>query len=412
VNGDAIATPRTRIARMLLVAIGVLAAIYVAALVPRIIVQRRLANEAQARRDRAPLVSTTTPQRAPAVADVELPGTIQAILETGIFARTDGYLRARYVDIGDKVTTGQLLAEIDAPEIDQQLNQARASLAEAKANVVKLQADLNLAKSTLQRYIAAGVGSVSKQQVDERTSSVETADKTVEAAKATAAANQANVDRLEDLQGFERVYAPFPGIITARNVDPGALISAGTGQGVRELFRLAQVDTLRIFVFVPQTWAPFVSVGETADVSVRERLGLIVKGTVTRTAGSVDPNSRTMLAQVEVDNKDGQLLSGSYGTVKFHITRDNPPLLIPANALLVDASGIRVAVVQGDASHLTLHYQPVQIGRDYGDQVEVVGGLDEHVTLATGLTGNLVEGTGVRVAKPDEKKPDDKKAGG
>lgn len=402
-NGDAVATPR--LTRMLLIAAGVVVVIYVAALIPRLMVQRRLDAEAQAMRDRAPLVSTTTPQRAPAVVDVELPGTIEAILDTGIFARTDGYLRARYADIGDTVTTGQLLAEIDSPEIDQQLNQARASLAEAQANVVKLQADLNLARSTLQRYIAAGVGTVSKQQVDERRSSVETAEKTVEAAKATAAANQANVDRLEDLQGFERVYAPFSGIITARNVDPGALISAGTGQGVRELFRLSQVDTLRIFVFVPQPWAPFVNAGETADVTVRERPGLVVKGTVTRTAGSVDPTSRTMRAQVEVDNKDGQLLAGSYGTIRFHITRPDPPLLIPASALLVDASGIRVALLQGPASAPTLHYQQVQIGRDYGDQVEVVGGLDDHVTLATGLTGNLVEGTGVRVAAPDGKKP-------
>jgi RND family efflux transporter MFP subunit len=399
VNGDAIATPR--VTRFLLIAAAVLAVVWVAALIPRLIVQRRLANEAEATRMRAPLVSTTTPQRAGAVVDVALPGNLQAILETGIFARTDGYLRARYVDIGDRVTTGQLLAEIDAPEVDQQLNQARASLAEAQANVVKLQADLNLARSTLQRYIAAGVGSVSKQQVDERRSSVETAEKTVDAAKATAAAQQANVDRLEDLQGFERVYAPFSGIITARNVDPGALISAGTGQGVRELFRLAQVDTLRIFVFVPQAYAPFVNVGETADVTVRERPGLVVQGVVTRTAGSVDPTSRTMLAQVEVANHEGQLLSGSYGTVKFHITRDQPPLLIPASALLIDASGIRVAIVQGDAKEPTLHYQAVQIGRDYGDQVEVVGGLDEHAVLATGLSGNIVEGTNVRIA--DEK---------
>jgi RND family efflux transporter MFP subunit len=400
-NGEALQTPR--VMRFLIIAAIVLGVIYVAALIPRLIIQHRLAAEADAARDRMPLVSTTQPKRADAVVDVSLPGTVQAILETGIYARTDGYLRARYVDIGDAVKTGELLAEIDTPEVDQQLNQARASLAEAQANVVKLQADLNLARSTLQRYIAAGVGSVSKQQVDERTASVATADKTVEAAKATATANAANVERLEDLQGFQRVYAPFTGIITARNVDPGALISAGTGGGVRELFRLAQIDTLRIFVYVPQAYAPSVQVGAIADISVRERPGAIVQGVVTRTAGSIDPTSRTMLAQIEVSNLDHALLAGSYGTVHFRITRSDPPLVIPASALLIDANGIRVAVVQGDAQSPTLHYQPVQLGRDFGDQVEVIGGLDEHAVLATGIAGSLVEGTGVRVAQPDDK---------
>lgn len=356
-------TPPTRSRRRLLLAAGggLLVVLYLAGLLPRLALWHRLDQDAQAVRDALPVVSTTQPQRAAAVVDVPLPGTTEPILVTGIFARTDGYLKARYVDIGDRVTAGVLLAEIDTPEVDQELSQARATLAQWWATVVKLKADRELADTTLRRYIAAGVGSVSKQQIDERTSAVTDAEKAVDEAQATVNANQANVDRLLELQGFQRVYAPFDGVITVRNVDPGALISAGSTTGTSELFRLAQVDILRIFVYVPQTYAGDVHVAQETDVALRELPNRVFQGTVTRTAGAIDPTSRTLLTEVQVPNHDGALLSGAYVTVHFKIQRSNPPLLIPGTALLVGAQGVRVAVVQPDG---TLHYQPIEIGRD------------------------------------------------
>ena len=214
---------------------------------------------------------------------------------------------------------------------------------------------------------------------------------------ATVNADEANVHRLLDLQSFQKVYAPFDGVITVRNVDPGSLISAGSTTGTRELFRLAQVDVLRIFVFVPQSYAPDIRAGQKADVSVRELPGRVFQGTVTRTAGAIDPTSRTLLTEVQVPNPDGLLLSGSYATVRFKVQRPNPSLTVPQSALLIDASGVRVAVVNADG---TLHYRPVQIGRDFGNDVEVLSGVDTTDVLATGLAANVAEGSRVEVAKP------------
>jgi RND family efflux transporter MFP subunit len=379
--------------RLLLAVGGALLLLYLAGLLPRLALWRRLDRQARAVQESLPAVGTTHAERAAAVMDVPLPGTTEPILVTGIYARTNGYLKARYVDIGDRVTSGELLAEIDTPEVDQELSQAEATLAQWQATVLKLQADQALAQSTLQRYVSAGVGSVSKQQIDERTSAVTDAVKGVDAGQATVNANQANVDRLLQLQGFQRVYAPFDGVITVRNVDPGALISAGSTQGTTELFRLAQVDTLRIFVYVPQSYAADVSAGQEADVTLRELPERVFKGKVTRSAGAIDPASRTLLTEVQVPNRDGALLSGSYVTVHFRITRSKPPLLIPSTALLVDAQGVRVALVNADE---TLRYQPIAIGRDYGDRVEVLKGLQPTDIIATGLPSGLAEGARVK----------------
>jgi RND family efflux transporter MFP subunit len=385
--------------RILLVGGLVLLVVFAVGFVPRLLRNATLRRDAEAARTRLPMVSTATPHRAPEIAEVSLPGTTQGIEETGIYARTDGYLRARYVDLGDEVKSGQLLAEIEAREVDQQLNQALGTLAEAKANAVKLEADLELAKSTLQRYVAAGPGGgVSKQQIDERVSGVTTATKALDAAHATVEANEANVARLRELKSFQRVIAPFDGIITARNVDPGALISSGSGAGaVRELFRMARVDTLRIFVYVPQSWAPDIKPGQEASVLLREFAKQVFAGKVVRTAGALDPSSRTMLAEVQVPNADHRLLAGMYATVRFQVRSADPPLLIPASALLVDAVGVRVAVISDDK----LHYRAVQLGRDYGNEIEVVSGLTPGEVVATGLIGNRVDdGASVQVRAP------------
>jgi len=394
--------PIHRIRRILVAAGAVLAVLFVVGVVPRLILRRRLRAGAEAVQSRLPMVSTVSPRRAAEVLEVPLPGSMEAILETGIWARTDGYLEARYVDIGDRVRKGQLLAEIDTPEVDQQLMQAIATMSQDKANVVKVEADLALARTTLQRYVAAGPGTVSKQQIDERTSAVTDAEKVVDAARATVNADEANVHRLVDLQSFQKVYAPFDGVITARNVDPGSLISAGSTTGTRELFVLAQVDVLRIFVYVPQSYASDIKAGQSADVSVRELPGRVFHGTVTRTAGAIDPTSRTLRTEVQVPNPEGLLLSGSYATVRFNIQRPDPPLVVPQNALLIDGNGVRVALVDADG---TLHYRPIQIGRDYGNDAEVLSGLDTTDVLATGLSANIAEGSRVEIAKPANTAP-------
>jgi len=377
---------------------AVFAVLFIAGLAPRIQLARSLRSDSDDARERLPLVDTASPRRAPEMLDLPLPGSTEPLLETEIWARTNGYLKERYVDIGDRVKKGQLLAVIETPEIDQQLQQAVATMNQDEANVAKAEADLALARTTLARYVEAGPGTVSKQQIDERQSAVTDAERLVEAGRATVNADQANVRRLTELQSFQKVYAPFDGVITVRNVDPGSLISAGSTSGTTELFRLAQVEVLRIFVFVPQSYAPDIRVGEHAQVSVREQPGRTFTGTVTRTAGAIDPTSRTLRTEVQVPNPDGAMLAGSYSTVQFRITRANPPLLVPATALLIDGNGVRVALVDGDG---TLRYRPVQLGRDYGAEVEVVAGLQETDVVATGLPPNLADGSRVgRQAPP------------
>ncbi len=383
--------------RILLAAGAVFAVLFVAGVVPRFVLRHRLLTDAAAVRTGLPVVSTANPRPAPEVIDVPLPGSMDAILETGIWARTNGYLKARYVDIGDRVNKGQQLADIETPEVDQQLMQAIATTNQDKANVAKYEADLVLARTTQRRYVVAGPGTVSQLQIDERTSGVTDAEKILDAGRATVNADEANVRRLLELQSFQKVYAPFDGVITVRNVDPGFLISAGSTTGTSELFRLARVDVLRIFVFVPQTYAPDIKAGQKADVSVRELPGRVFEGTVTRTAGAINPTSRTMRVEVHVPNPDGLLLAGSYVTVRFKVQRPNPSLLVPESALLIDASGVRVAVVNADG---TLHYRKVQIGRDFGNDVEVLSGVDTTDVLATGLAANVTDGSRVEVAKP------------
>ena len=390
-------TDTHRVRRILLAAGAVFGVLFVAGVVPRLVLRHELQTNADAVRTGLPLVSTTNPRRAPAEFDLPLPGSMEPIFVTGIWARTNGYLRARYVDIGDHVAKGQQLADIETPEVDQQLMQAIATTNQDKANVAKFEADLALARSTQRRYVVAGTGTVSQLQIDQQTSAVTDAEKILDAGRATVKADEANVGRLLELQSFQKVYAPFDGVITVRNVDPGSLISAGSTTGTQQLFQLAQVNVLRIFIFVPQSYAPDIKPGQTADVSVRELPGRVFKGTVTRTAGAIDPTSRTLLTEVQVPNPDGLLLSGSYATVRFKVHRPDPSLLVPQNAVLIDASGVRVALVDADG---TLHYRPVQIGRDFGNDLEVLSGVDTTDVLATGLAANVAEGSRVDIAKP------------
>jgi RND family efflux transporter MFP subunit len=332
--------------------------------------------------------------------ELKLPGTLQAVTEAPILARADGYLKSRYVDLGDKVKAGQPLAEIDAPELDQQILQAEAAIAQAQASLEQAQASLeqgksnrDLARVTAERWkTLAAQGVVSQQENDQnqaqltsQNANVQALEKAISAQRSNVAAAQANRARLQDVQGYRIVKAPFDGVITVRNVDLGALVSTGSTL----LYRIAQTGTLRTYVNVPQINASSIHVGQAAQLTLSNFPGRRFAGKVARTANALDPSSRTMLVEVAVPNADGALFPGMYAEVDLSSARSNPPLLIPALALIVRSDGAQVAVVQADG---VVHLQKVEIGRDYGDRVEIVQGVSEGTTILAAPADTAQEG--------------------
>ena len=332
-----------------------------------------------------PTVAVVQPQPEPGNDELVLPGNLQAFEESPIFARTNGYLLRWYKDMGSKIQKGELLAAIDTPEIDQELSQARASREQVKSalELAKISADrwANLRKSD----------SVSQQEADQQASGYQQA-------KANLAAADANVRRLEQLESFKNVYAPFSGVLTKRNVDPGALINSGAGVAGKELFDVARVDPLRVYVSVPQAYAPNIKVGMKANVTLQEFPGQKFTGTVARTADAIDPATRTLNTEVDVPNKDGKLLPGSFGQVHFGTGTSVPRITIPVNAMLFRAEGPRVAVVDKDNM---VHLRPISIGRDFGATLEILGGLDVSDRIIINPADSLEEGQQVHVAKPN-----------
>jgi multidrug efflux pump subunit AcrA (membrane-fusion protein) len=342
----------------LIIILCVAAAVYLFVYLPRERTTKQLAAAAAARRAAPPLVNAATVKRAPPTTELLLPGNVTPITEAYIFARAAGYLKQRYVDIGDRVRAGQRLADIEAPDLDQQVSQAKAALAQAQGQLGQAQAMLeqltatrDLAAITWERYKVLTVkGAVSRQDGDNQATAAKTAEanvvaqqKTVRAMEEFVRASQATLDRLLALQGYEQITAPFAGIITARNVDVGALISAtGSSLGPSrsnaagpsdvpsggEIFRLAEIGRLRILIAVPQTNAPGVRVGQAATVTVQQIPNLNFKGKVTRTSSSLDAQSRTLLTEVDVDNPTGALLPGMYALVSFITDRPDPPFLV------------------------------------------------------------------------------------
>jgi len=366
----------------------------------------------------APLVAVTFPQRAPAVTDLVLPGSIQAVQETAIYSRVDGYLKRRLVNIGDRVQSGQILAEIDTPEVDQQLYQAKAALAQslsvlqqARATLQHNESQLAYNRTNLERWRTMKERSlVAQQDFDDRAvlvksgeADVDAARANVSAAEANVAASRANVERIANLQSFQKIRAPFSGIITVRNVDNGALIGAGSSSNTQPLFRLAQTDSLRVFVNLPQSFVPSVAPGLSAELVVREYPQRHFTAQVASLAGALDPATRTLLTEVRMRN-DGELLRpGMYADVKFHLTHADPPLIIPASALIVRSGPPRVATV-GAANKV--RFQIVQLGRDYGATVEVVDGLKESDQLLVAPPDDLQDGGAVRtLAAPAKRNP-------
>src|SRR3984893_8823539 len=328
-----------------------------------------------------PTVSVIHPLAASDSEDLVLPSTLQAYVESPIYARTSGYLKKWYHDIGTRVRKGELLADIDAPEIDQQLAQSRADLGTAQANQ-------NLSQITSSRYEGLlKSDSVSKQEADNAAGDLA-------ARRANTQSAEANVRRLQETAGFKHIYAPFSGVITRRNVDLGNLVNAGNGGSAQELFALAQTDPLRVFVNVPENYAPSIHKGLGAYLELAQYPGQKFQGTVARTADSIDLNTRTLLTEVDVPNKTGQLLPGGYAQVHLEVKVTGARMEVPVNALLFRSEGLRAVVI--DDHHKT-HLQPLTIGRDYGTTLEVLQGLKVTDWIVLNPADSLDEGVQVNV---------------
>ncbi len=328
-------------------------------------------------------VAVVKPLRAAATQELVLPGDMRAYADAPIFARTSGYLSKWYADIGTPVKKGQLLAEIDAPEVQDQLRQARAEQQTAQANYV-------LAKSTATRWNEMLKGhSVSQQEADEKNGDLLAKQSLLNSASA-------NVSRLEQLTAFGRLYAPFNGVVTARNTDVGQLVDAGSASAGKELFHVQDASVLRVYVNVPQAFAQQVKIGQGAELVLNEQVGKRYPGTVVRSAGAVDPVARTMQVEVEVKNPDGALLAGSYAQVRLHFTSAAPGLLLPGNTLLFQPGGVRVAVVDAQQRVKLL---PVTLGIDYGAQVAIASGLEGQERVIVNPPDAITDGAAVRVVQ-------------
>jgi RND family efflux transporter MFP subunit len=329
-----------------------------------------------------PSVNVVHPQPATRAQDLVLPGSTQAFIDSPIYARTNGYLKSWYVDIGARVRKGELLAEIETPELDQQLRQAKAELATAEAN-------LNLSQITAVRdENLLKTHSVSTQERDNAVNANA-------ANKATVESNQANVARLEQLQSYEKVYAPFDGIITARSTDIGALIDAGAN-APKELFHIAAINKLRIYVAVPEVYSRAAITGSPAEVTLDEYPGELFHGTLVRNANSIDAVSRTLLVEVDVNNSNGRLMPGAYAQVHLKLPEDARSLVVPSNTLIFRKDGLQVALARNGKADLV----KVTPGHDYGDSMEILAGLQLGDDVILSPSDSLITGTPIQLSKP------------
>jgi RND family efflux transporter MFP subunit len=365
--------------------IAVLVAIIVAGVVVMGVVPRLRAKDALKTETRdlaTPTVVVIHPKRGDPQQEIVLPGNMQAFEDAPIYARTNGYLKKWYVDIGGHVKAGQLLADIETPEVDQQLLVARADLNTAQAN-------MNLSKITADRFDGLkNTDSVSKQDVDN-------AHGDFEAKKATVAAAGSNVRRLEETQAFNKIYAPFDGIITARNTDIGQLIDSGSGGAAKEMFHIQSIRVLRVYINVPQQYSQAAKPGLTADLTLAEFPGRKFKGQLVRTANAIDQASRTLLVEVDVNNTTGELLPGGYTEVHLKLPETVPTFILPVNTLIFRAQGLQIATVQDGKASLVR----IVLGRDFGSDVEVVSGLSGQEYVMVNPPDSLVEGEQVQIAQ-------------
>ncbi|HOW70744.1 MAG TPA: efflux RND transporter periplasmic adaptor subunit [Phycisphaerae bacterium] len=385
------------VAVLFLAGAGALVALFLTGWLPRVHREAGLRAEADRIRQAAPVVNVAKPKIGPSVTQLGLPGNVQAMRETTVCARADGYLKRWFFDIGDDVKEGQLIAEIDTPEIDQELGQAQAAQAQAQARLATTESAANLARTTLERYRSLSDGkAISVQDLAERQAAYDTALSTVRASKADVDAAEANVRRLAQLKSFSRMLAPFDGTVTARYVDIGDLITAGGGDSPA-LFKIVQAQTVRVFVEVPQSSASSIRPGQKAELTLSGQGDRKLVGEVSRTARAIEPESRTMRTEVLITNKDGLLLPGMYVKVTFSITTETPPLLLPVSALVIDAAGTRVAVVAPDGR---LQYKKIRLAGDYGTAIGVASGLSPEDDVVLNPDARLTEGMQVATTAP------------
>jgi RND family efflux transporter MFP subunit len=356
--------------------------VVIAGIVPRVRARTQLRDQTNALA--APAVLVNPPQQGPIGKEIVLPGNSYPYTDASLYARTDGYLSEWYFDIGAHVRQGQLLAIISTPEVDKQLLQAKADLATAEANA-------GLAKTNSTRYQGLLTqNAVSKQDTDTFVSQAASTSSTVNSA-------QANVQRLQELQSFEKIYAPFSGVITARNVDVGQLINAGAGT---QMFRLSDIHVLRVYVNVPQIYSQIAAPGATARLTLSEFPGQTFTGKLVRTAKAIDPSSRTLLVEIDVDNRDGKLMPGAYTEVHMDVENATAPFIIPVSALIFRAQGLQVGTVvkgsNGDQARLVR----VTLGEDDGSTVQVIDGLDAKSEVIQNPPDSLIDGEPVHVVRP------------
>jgi RND family efflux transporter MFP subunit len=379
---DAVAGKRSRKAWLVaLIAFIVVATTFGWGVWSRLRARTTLASEtAQVAR---PAVSVVSPKRTASAQEVILPGNVQPFITSPIYARTNGYLRKWYFDIGAHVKQGQLLAVIEAPEVDQQMQQSLSNLNTAKAN-------LSLAETTKNRYQGlVKDNAVSQQDVDNAVGSYN-------ANLATVEANQANVKQLQALQSFEKIYAPFDGVITARNTDIGDLINSGSSGGVKtDLFHIAQPETLRVYVNVPEEYSQGMKTGMTADLSLAEFPGRKFQGKLVRTADAINMTTRTLLIEVDVDNPKGTLLTGSYAEVHLAVPAQASTYLLPVNTLIFRSEGLRVGVVKDGKVTLSA----VTPGHDFGNEIEIVTGLKADDQVIINPPDSIISGQEVQIVQ-------------
>lgn len=402
----------TTLAAVALLVIALAVAGYFLGYLPRQRREQVLAAETSAEVQSLPVVNVRAVERAAARSNLVLPGNIEAITEAPVLARASGYIRKRYVDIGDRVASGQVLAEIEAPELNQQIKQAQASIDQANSTVQQAEAALvqgraneNLAKVTAQRWTnLLAKGAVSRQETDTynaqyaaQQANVLALEKAVAAARSNGLAVEANLARLNELFGYLTVRAPFAGVITVRNIDNGALVTESSTL----LYRIAQTDRLRTYVNLPQGDADSVRVGQKAVLRIPGLANREFPGAVTRTANALDPASRTLLVEVQAPNPTGVLMPGMYAQVDLAVPRQDPPLMIPADTLVVRSDGPQVAAVNADG---TVHFTRIVLGRDLGDRLEVLGGITDGQHLAVNPGDSVREGVKVKPVLAPEKK--------
>ncbi|MEO8040446.1 MAG: efflux RND transporter periplasmic adaptor subunit [Betaproteobacteria bacterium] len=342
-----------------------------------------------------PRVIFVNAHRGKASAEISLPASLQALQEATVYARTNGYIKRWLAEMGDQVKAGQVLAEIEAPELDHEIDQVRATQSQVKAQ-------LDLARSTADRYRSLVKDeAVSPQEADEKIGALA-------AREADFAAAQARLRQLESMKAYQRVLAPFGGTVTARNVEVGSLVSAGSSSATPWLYKIAQSQTMRVFVSVPQSQMQAARIGSDAELTIPELGGKPIPVKVARNAGSFDPATRTLLVELRVANPDGRILPGMYGQVRFQIKYAEPPMLVPVNALMVGGEGLRLAVIDETD---TVRIRTVKLGRDLGKEVEILEGLEDGERVVNNPRDEVPDGTRVRAlvaATHGDKKKDDK----